>query len=143
MAFILTDAEYETAKKNAWRLSSQLVKKSKQYKKGGVGRKERRRLMHSEIRNFKTLKRNIAVYENLTAGKLPKNFELASLGRQLVLLRIAGGLSQVDLAAQLSEEARKIDSDERTDYQHATVSYAQRVLSALKAKVRCTMPVKR
>lgn len=95
--------------------------------------------MNPDMRMFKAAKHDLAVYENLKAGKLPKNLEFVTLGRQIVSLRIAAGLSQVQLAAVLGEEARKIDHDERNDYQSVTLAYAQRVLSALKLQVRLTV----
>jgi hypothetical protein len=136
MSFILTDQESETAKRRLAKLSGQLSKKSQKLKQSGVDRKERKRLMHADKRQLKTTKQELAVYETLKSGNLPKNLEFIGLGRQLVYLRIASSLSQVDLAAQLGEEARKVDYDERNDYKNATVAYAQRVLSALKARVR-------
>ncbi|MBX9770007.1 MAG: hypothetical protein K2X29_01470 [Candidatus Obscuribacterales bacterium] len=138
MSFILTDSEYELAKRSFSKLSSQLVKQSQKFKRDGVGRKERKRLMTPDMRKLKAARRDLALYEDLKDGKLPKNLEFIGLGRQLVYLRIANGLSQVELAAQLGEEARKVDSDERTEYQSASVAYVQRVLSALRARVRLT-----
>lgn len=138
MSFILTDSEYELAKRSFSKLSSQLVKQSQKFKRDGVGRKERKRLMTPDMRKLKAARRDLALYEDLKDGKLPKNLEFIGLGRQLVYLRIANGLSQVELAAQLGEEARKVDSDERTEYQSASVAYVQRVLSALIARVRLT-----
>ena len=136
MAFILSDLEYKTAKQTFSKLSSQLIKRGQKYKRDGIGRKERKRLMTPDLRNLKAARRDLAAYENLKAGKLPKNLEFIALGRQLVCLRIANGLSQVQLAAQLGEESRKIDSDERNDYKSASVAYVQRVMSALNARVR-------
>lgn len=138
MSFILTDSEYELAKRSFSKLSSQLVKQSQKFKRDGVGRKERKRLMTPDMRKLKAARRDLALYEDLKDGKLPKNLEFIGLGRQLVYLRIANGLTQVELAAQLGEEARKVDSDERTEYQSASIAYVQRVISALSARARLT-----
>jgi hypothetical protein len=136
MSFILSDSEYKTAKRNLSKLTSQLLKQSHKYKQKGFGRKERKRLMNPDMRQLKAARREIAVYEQLIEGKLPRHLEFISIGKQLIYLRIANGLSQVDLAAMLGEEARKIDSDERTEYQHVTVAYLQRVIGVFKARVR-------
>ncbi|MBX9879858.1 MAG: hypothetical protein K2Y22_15480 [Candidatus Obscuribacterales bacterium] len=136
MSFILTDSEYLAAKRELTKLSSQVIKQSQKYKRDGINRKERKRLMTPDMRKLKTARKDIAVYEQLKEGKLPKLFEFVGLGQQLVCLRIAHGLSQVDLAALLGEEARKIQSDEQTAYQNVTVAYMQRVMGALNAKAR-------
>lgn len=141
MSFILSDWEYKTAKRKLSQLTSQLLKKSQKYKRDGLGRKERKRLMIPDIRQLKAARKEIAAYEQLVDGKLPRHFEFINIGKQLIYLRIANGLSQVDLAAKLGEEARKIDSDERTEYQHVTVAYIQRVIGVLNARIRMSAKI--
>jgi len=55
---------------------------------------------------------------------------LAAIGRLLISIRIANGLSQRDLAERLDVHESVVSRDERNDYHGITVERAQRILAA-------------
>ncbi len=61
---------------------------------------------------------------------------LHGLGRSLVALRIARGISQRDLAERLGVHESQVSRDERNDYHGVTVERATRVLDALKVQMK-------
>jgi ribosome-binding protein aMBF1 (putative translation factor) len=68
-----------------------------------------------------------------------KNFE--GLGRLLVAVRIAMGLSQRDLAAKLGVHESQVSRDERNEYFGITVDRASRIIDALGLTLRTSVDV--
>ena len=64
---------------------------------------------------------------------------LHGLGRMLIALRLARGLSQRDLAARLEVHETQVSRDERNEYHGITVERASRIMDVLKAHVRTTV----
>ncbi len=64
---------------------------------------------------------------------------LAAIGRLLISIRIANGLSQRDLAERLDVHESVVSRDERNDYHGITVERAQRILAALSEEVVMTV----
>jgi plasmid maintenance system antidote protein VapI len=60
---------------------------------------------------------------------------LAGIGRLLINLRIANGLSQRELAQRLHVHESVVSRDERNDYHGVTVERADRIISALGEEV--------
>ena len=58
------------------------------------------------------------------------------LGRTLVAIRIALGLTQRQLAERLSVNESQVSRDERNEYQGVTVDRASRILDALGVTLR-------
>jgi hypothetical protein len=70
------------------------------------------------------------------AGTSGSSTNLHGLGRTLVALRIALGLTQRQLAERLSVNESQISRDERNEYQGITVDRASRILDALGVTLR-------
>lgn len=85
------------------------------------------------------LSEEITWYENVCRGHYSPAHRLTDLGRLLIALRIAGGLTQSDLAARLGVSESSVSRDERNEYHGITLNRAQRVLDALGAKVTATV----
>src|SRR5262245_34676360 len=60
---------------------------------------------------------------------------LIAIGRLLIALRIANGLTQRELARRLGVDESQVSRDERNEYYGITVERAQRILDALGATV--------
>jgi transcriptional regulator with XRE-family HTH domain len=67
--------------------------------------------------------------------KFPVPTRLTSIGRLLIALRIAQGLTQRELAERLGISESLVTRDERNEYHGITVERAQRILDALSETV--------
>jgi ribosome-binding protein aMBF1 (putative translation factor) len=56
---------------------------------------------------------------------------LSAVGKLLIALRIASGLSQKDLAQKLGVSEAQVSRDERNEYHGITVERAQKILDAM------------
>jgi len=84
------------------------------------------------LRSFNLqLEEEVATYERLKRGDLGELDNLHGLGRTLVALRIALGLTQRQLAERLDVNESQVSRDERNEYQGITVDRASRILDAL------------
>jgi len=75
-------------------------------------------------------------YERLKRGDLGELRNLHGLGRTLIAVRIAAGLSQRELALRLGVDESQVSRDERNEYHGVTVDRASRILDALGALAR-------
>jgi DNA-binding XRE family transcriptional regulator len=84
------------------------------------------------LRSFNLqLEEEVEAYERLKRGDLGELENLHGLGRTLVALRIALGLTQRQLAERLGVNESQVSRDERNEYQGITVDRASRILDAL------------
>lgn len=81
------------------------------------------------------LAEEVAWYEDVRRRNFPAIHRLTEIGRLLIALRIANGLSQRELADRLGVSEAVVSRDERNEYHGITVERAQRVLDALKEGV--------
>ena len=93
------------------------------------------------MRSFhEQLREEVESYERLKRGNFDEMHNFQGIGRLLIALRIASGLSQRDLAEKLEVHESQVSRDERNEYHGVTVERANRVLSSpghpVKPKVR-------
>ena len=81
------------------------------------------------------LAEEIEWYENVRRRNFPVIRRLTQIGQLLIALRIAGGLSQRELAERLGVSESVVSRDERNEYHGITVERAQRILDALQASI--------
>src|SRR6266536_1338861 len=60
---------------------------------------------------------------------------LTDIGRLLIALRIANGVTQRELARRLNVSEAQVSRDERNEYHNITVERAQRIIDALEESV--------
>ena len=82
------------------------------------------------------LKEEIEWYEGVRRGEVEPITNLSGLGPLLIALRIASGWSQRELAASLGVSEAQVSRDERNEYHGITLERAQRVIEALRARVK-------
>ncbi len=82
------------------------------------------------------LEEEVKSYERLRRGDLGELQNLHGLGRTLVALRIALGLTQRELAERLEVHESQVSRDERNEYHGITVDRASRILDALGVELR-------
>jgi len=132
---IRSEAEYQEAVE---RLKAELVRLKQQQAKLqelGLGRDEIKRAM-DPVRSFhEQLKEEVASYERLQRGEFDEVRNFEGLGRLLIALRIAQGLSQRDLAVRLGVHESQVSRDERNEYHGLTMERAGRILEALNVEL--------
>lgn len=70
-------------------------------------------------------------YERACRGEIPEIHNLEHLGRQMIALRLARGMSQRELAQRLGVSEAVVSRDEHNEYHGITAARAQRVIDAL------------
>jgi ribosome-binding protein aMBF1 (putative translation factor) len=88
------------------------------------------------LRSFHAqLAQEVEWYENVRRRNFEVVGRLTQIGRLLIALRIANGLSQKGLAERLGVSEAVVSRDERNEYHAISVERAQRILDALEATV--------
>ncbi|WP_084542376.1 helix-turn-helix domain-containing protein [Calidithermus chliarophilus] len=82
------------------------------------------------------LKEEIATYEAMCRGELGTLTRLTHIGRWLIGVRIAQGLSQKQLAEMLGVSEAQVSRDERNEYHGITVERAQYILEKMGVRFR-------
>ena len=77
------------------------------------------------------LREEVEWYERACRGDIPEIHNLEYVGRQLVALRLARGMSQRELAFRLGVSEAVVSRDEHNEYHGITAARAQRVIDAL------------
>jgi len=100
------------------------------------------RIMESLEASRAQLAAEVDHYERLQGGETVPLDGLGILGRALVAMRIAQGLSQQDLADRLGVDRTTISHSERHEYRGITLERAARLLAALGValKLEATFP---
>ena len=84
------------------------------------------------LRSFhEQLREEVEVYERMKRGDLGVLRNLNSIGRWLIGIRIAKGMSQRELADRLGVAPSQVSRDENNEYYGISVDRAQRILEAL------------
>lgn len=77
------------------------------------------------------LREEVEMYERMKRGDLGALRNLTSIGRWLIGVRIAKGLTQQQLAGRLGVAPSQVSRDETNDYHGISVDRAQHILEAL------------
>jgi DNA-directed RNA polymerase specialized sigma24 family protein/transcriptional regulator with XRE-family HTH domain len=80
--------------------------------------------------------RLVAIRKGERIEPIKRTYGLRDIGLMLIMLRIARGLTQRQLAEHLEVHESQVSRDERTEYQGVTVDRAARTFDALEARVR-------
>ena len=94
------------------------------------------RLMEPVESFLPQLKEDVAEYECLKRGEIGELTDLRQLGRFLIKLRIARGLTQRQLAERLRVHESLVSRDERNEYHGITSERAARILEAMGAQIQ-------
>lgn len=135
MSFILTDEEYEYAKKMLSKSDELFAKQDCDLSAEGYSAEDRKRLGSASITYAKQCQEEIAFYEQLKAGKIVESFDILQLPRMLSCLRIASGLSQQELAARLGKTVKQQKTSERHEFHGLQLKQIQQVLDVLPVDV--------
>lgn len=133
---IRSESEYQEAVQRLAEERGRLEEHHKRLLEMNLGPDEVKRAL-DPLRSFHLqLEEEVESYERLKRGDLGELMNLHGLGRTLVALRIARGLTQRELALRLGVHESQVSRDERNEYHGITVERASRVLDALGAQLK-------
>lgn len=139
---IRNDAEYKEATKRLEAERLRLAEHRLRLKKEGLSTTQLKRAL-DPLKSFHLqLLEEVQSYERLKRGDVGEILNLHGIGRTLVSLRIALGLTQRELAKRLGTDESQISRDERNDYHGITVERASRILDAMGVAVFSTVKFK-
>ena len=128
---IRNEREYQDAALRLQEEKSRLHAYQAELIKGGLEPDALKRAM-DPLRSFHLqLAEEVEYYERLKRGDPGALHNLSGLGRFLIGLRIATGVTQRDLASRLNVDESQVSRDERNEYHGASIERVVRVLDAL------------
>ena len=133
---IRTESEYQEVLRRIEQ--DRQVEQQQQQTLVGLGLREEEIARAMEpIRTFNAqLVEEVEWYERIRRGDLPALLNFTNLGRFLITLRIAQGLTQRQLAERLGVPESQVSRDERYEYHGIGVDRVQRILDALGVTLR-------
>lgn len=133
---IRNETEYQEAVKRISEEAERISRQKSQLQTMNLSKEEIKRVL-DPVRSFhEQLKVEVSSYERLKRGEFEELHNFQGVGRLLVALRIAKGISQRELAELLEVHESQVSRDERNEYHGVTVERANRILEALGVDVR-------
>jgi len=106
------------------------------FKKMGHTGEELERLMQPLLTFHSQLNEKVEAYEGMKRGNLGTLYEFNNIGRWLIGVRIALGMSQKEFAEELGVSEAQISCDETNEYHGITVDKAQRILETFNIRFK-------
>lgn len=136
---IRNESEYKEATARLKDERKRLDEQRKQLKASGLSAKQIKRAVDPMESFHLQLVEEVESYKRLKRGEFDEIRNLRGIGRLLIGLRIAQGLSQRELAERLEVNESQVSRDERNEYHGITLERAARILDVLQADVRTTV----
>jgi DNA-directed RNA polymerase specialized sigma subunit len=133
---IRNEAEYREAVMRLREERARLDEQRKQLKANGLTREQIKRATDPMESFHLQLAEEVESFERLKRGEFEEIHNLRGIGRLLIGLRIAQGLSQRELAQRLGVNESQVSRDERNEYLGVTLQRAAKTLDALHAELR-------
>ena len=133
---IRSETEYREAVKRIGEEEKRLVDQRAKLDEMGLSREEIKRAMDPLNSFHEQLKEEVESYERLKRGEFEEIRNFSGLGRLIIAIRIAQGISQRELAERLGVHETQVSRDERNEYHGITVERANRILEVLGVEVR-------
>ena len=128
---IRSEAEYQAALKRLDEDRDFGVQQRAALEAKGYTVEEVERGMEAILSYHAQLAEEVDWYEKVRRREIAPLANLAQIGRLLIGLRIANGLSQREFAERLGVSEAAVSRDERNEYHGVTLEKAQRVLEAI------------
>ena len=133
---IRNETEYREAVERVAQETARLKEERAKLLEMGLAKEEIKRAL-DPLRSFhEQLKEEVASYERLKRGEFEELRNFEGVGRLLIALRIARGVSQRELADRLGVHESQVSRDERNEYHGVTVERANRILEVLGVEIR-------
>ena len=121
---IRNENEYKGAVRRLGEHEERLKQQAVQLKQTKLSKDAIKRVL-DPVRSFhEQIKEEVASYERLKRGEFDELQNFAGIGRLLIALRIAKGLTQRELAGRLEVSETQVSRDERNEYHGVTVGRA-------------------
>ena len=133
---IRNESEYQEAVERISKQAARLKAERTKLQEMDLSKEEIKRAL-DPLRSFhEQLKEELESYERLQRGEFEELRNFEGVGRLLIALRIAKGVSQRELAERLGVHESQVSRDERYEYHGVTVERANRILEVLGAEIR-------
>ena len=132
---IRTDTEYRDAIQRLQQDRAVIQTQRERLKAMDLQDSEVARAIEPALAFHEQLQEEVEVYERMRRGDISPIQSLMDIGRVLVGLRIARGMTQRQLAELMKVSESQVSRDERNDYHGITVERAQRIVMALQGKL--------
>lgn len=132
---IKTDAAYKAAVRRLKDDRAHLEAKRGSLSAEGLTTEQIERVLEPEVSFHLQLREEVEWYESVRRGDFQAVTSLQDIGRLLIALRIASGLSQRELASRLSVDESLVSRDERNEYYGINMLRAQQIIDALQGHV--------
>ncbi len=136
---IKTDKAYNTAVRRLKDDDAHLKAKREALVREGLNEEQIDRVLEAEVSFHLQLREEVEWYESVRRGDFQAVSSLQEVGRLLIALRIACGVSQRDLAAMLDVHESLVSRDERHEYYGITLQRAQEIIDALSGRIEIVM----
>src|SRR5580700_11226494 len=138
---IRNETEYQEASARLAEERNRLSEHRTRLKEAGLSDEEIKRVIDPMESFHLQLKEEVESYERLKRGEFEELDNLRGLGQLLISLRIAQGISQRELAKRLDVHESQVSRDERNEYFGITLERAERILEALKVRLRTSVEI--
>ena len=133
---IRNESEYQEAVERISKQAARLKAERTKLQEMDLSKEEIKRAL-DPLRSFhEQLKEELDSYERLQRGEFEELRNFEGVGRLLIALRIAKGVSQRELAERLGVHESQVSRDERNEYHGVTVERANRIVEVLGAEIR-------
>lgn len=133
---ITTDAEYKRALERLEHDLETIKKQKEKLVEMELSEEEIDRAIQPLLSFHEQLKEEVEAYERLKRGDFGTLYNLNSIGRWLIGLRIAKGWTQTELARRLEVTQAQVSKDENNEYHGISVERAQKILEVFQTKIR-------
>lgn len=144
---IRNEKEYKEAIRRLDQDKVVIQKQEEELKKHNLSKEEIKRAQDPMLSFHQQLVEEVEWYEKVKRKHFGTISNLNEVGRLLIALRIASGLTQNELAKCLDVSESQISRDERNEYHSISLERAQKVLSIfgvhVKARVEIERPLER
>jgi len=132
---IKTEREYQAMLSRLDEDKKFLNHQRKQLEEMGFSQEEVNLAMEPVMSFHAQLKEDIEYYEKIKRFEFGSIKNLAELGKMLIGLRIALGITQTELASRLQVSEAQVSRDEKNEYHGISLEKAQRILDALQVNL--------
>ncbi|RIK82577.1 MAG: transcriptional regulator [Planctomycetota bacterium] len=133
---IRNETEYRQSVERIGEEAKRIAAERAKLRELGYSKDQVKRAIDPLLSFHEQLKEEVASYERLMRGDFDELCNFDGVGRLLIALRIAQGVSQRELAERLGVHESQVSRDERNEYHGVTVERAGRVLGALGVELR-------
>ena len=138
-----TEEQCERSRKMVLNTEKHLEEQSRQLAKEGLPAANIKRLLDPTRCFVGDMQHDVEEFEGAKHGRIQPFDDLSLLGRRLISVRIARGLSQKELSEKLNVPESQVISDEENEYHGISFLRAQTILSALSATLEIKITLER